>query len=168
MPVLHWEWQYVATVPLLLSVSVLPLHVVRLQLKYTRDQSEVHKVKCKQAERFEVRCLSFRVLDAFGHQKAIWSDQVTCSPPGPNEGPYMTELLLGGGVPRIHEASSPAPPRLPLFPNPQTVCYFATRLQALTHYVAPLMDGQLGCKRCQAHATRLTAVGPLWRGVEAV
>ena len=38
----------------------------------------------------------------------------------------MTHLLPGGGVPRVHGARSPVPPRLPLFATPWSVCHFAT------------------------------------------
>ena len=38
----------------------------------------------------------------------------------------MTHLLLGGGVPRVHGARSPVPPRRPHFPTPRSVRYLAT------------------------------------------
>ena len=43
------------------------------------------------------------------------------SPPGPSGGPFMTHLLPGGGVPRVHGARSPVPPRLPHFATPRSV-----------------------------------------------
>ena len=62
-----------------------------------------------------------RVLDAFRPQGATWSGQVISSPPGPSGGPSKTHLLPGGGVPRVHRARSPVPPRLPLFATPRSV-----------------------------------------------
>ena len=38
----------------------------------------------------------------------------------------MTHLLPGGGVPRVHGARSPVPPRLPLSATPRSVCHLAT------------------------------------------
>ena len=38
----------------------------------------------------------------------------------------MTQLLPGGGVPRIHRAWSPVPPRCPHFARPRSVRYLAT------------------------------------------
>ena len=55
-----------------------------------------------------------RVLDAFRPRGATWSGQVISSP-GPSGGPSKTHLLPGGGVPRVHRARSPVPPRLPRF-----------------------------------------------------
>ena len=62
-----------------------------------------------------------RVLDAFRPGGATWSGQVISSPPGPSGGPSKTHLLPGGGVPRVHRARSPVPPRLPLFATPRSV-----------------------------------------------
>ena len=66
-----------------------------------------------------------RVLDAFWPRGATWSGQVISSPPGPSGGPSKTHLLPGGGVPRVHRARSPVPPRLPLFATPWSVHQFA-------------------------------------------
>ena len=66
-----------------------------------------------------------RVLDAFGHQRATWSGQVISSPRGPSRGPFMTHLLPGGGVPQVHTARRPVPPRLPHFATPWSVRYLA-------------------------------------------
>ena len=66
-----------------------------------------------------------RVLDAFQPRRATWSGQVISSPPGPGRGPSMTHLLPGGGVPRVHRARSPVPPRLPHFATPRSVHQFA-------------------------------------------
>ena len=66
-----------------------------------------------------------RVLDAFRPRGATWSGQVISSPPGPSGGPSKTHLLPGGGVPRVHRARSPVPPRLSLFATPLSVCQFA-------------------------------------------
>ena len=66
-----------------------------------------------------------RVLDAFRPRGATWSGQVISSPPGPSGGPVMTHLLPGGGVPRVHRARSPVPPRLPHFATPRSVPYLA-------------------------------------------
>ena len=52
------------------------------------------------------------------------------SPPGPSGGPFMTHLLPGGGVPRVHRAHSPVPPRLPHFATPRSV-----------HHLAPVAAG---------------------------
>ena len=38
----------------------------------------------------------------------------------------MTHLLPGGGVPRVHRARSPVPPRLPHFATPRSVRHLAT------------------------------------------
>ena len=43
------------------------------------------------------------------------------SPPGPSGRPFMTHLLPGGGVPRVHGARSPVPPRLLHFATPRSV-----------------------------------------------
>ena len=66
-----------------------------------------------------------RVLDAFQPRGATWSGQVISSPPGPSGGPSKTHLLPGGGVPRVHGARSPDPPRLPRFATPRSVHRFA-------------------------------------------
>ena len=66
-----------------------------------------------------------RVLDAFRPRGATWSGQVISSPPGPSGGPSKTHLLLGGGVPRVHRAQSPVPPRLPLLATPWSVHHLA-------------------------------------------
>ena len=66
-----------------------------------------------------------RVLDAFRPRGATWSGQVISSPPGPSGGPSKMHLLPGGGVPRVHRARSPVPPRLPLFATPRSVHQFA-------------------------------------------
>ena len=71
--------------------------------------------------RFEVGGFILRVLDAFRPQGAPWSGQVISSPPGPSGGPSETHLLPGGGVPRVHRAWSPVPPRLPRFATPRSV-----------------------------------------------
>ena len=42
-------------------------------------------------------------------------------PPGPSGGPSKTHLLPGGGVPRVHRARSPVPPRRPRFATPRSV-----------------------------------------------
>ena len=52
---------------------------------------------------------------------ATLSGQVISSPPGPSWGPSKTHLLPGGGVPRVHRAQSPVPPRLPRFATPRSV-----------------------------------------------
>ena len=54
-----------------------------------------------------------------------WSGQVISPPPGPSRGPSNMHLLPGGGVPRVHRARSPVPPRLPRFATPQSVHQFA-------------------------------------------
>ena len=66
-----------------------------------------------------------RVLDAFRPRGATWSGHVISSPPGPSGGPSKTHLLPGGGVPRVHRARSPVPPRLPHFTTPRSVHQFA-------------------------------------------
>ena len=66
-----------------------------------------------------------RVLDAFRPWGATWSCQVISSPPGPSGGPSKTHLLPGGGVPRVHRARSPVPPRLPNFATHRSVHQFA-------------------------------------------
>ena len=70
--------------------------------------------------RFEVCFL--RVLDAFWPRGATWLGQVISSPPGPSGGPSKTHLLPGGGVPRVHRARSPVPPRLPRFAMNARAC----------------------------------------------
>ena len=62
-----------------------------------------------------------QVLDAFRPRRATWSGQVTSSPPGPSGGPFMTHLLPGGGVLRVHGARRPVPPRLPHFSTSRSV-----------------------------------------------
>ena len=66
-----------------------------------------------------------RVLDAFRPRGATWSGQVISPPPGPSGGPSKKHLLPGGGVPRLHRARSPVPPRLPCFATPGSVHQFA-------------------------------------------
>ena len=66
-----------------------------------------------------------RVLDVFRPRGATWSGQVISSPPCPSGGPSKTHLLPGGGVPRVHRARSPVPPRLPRFATPRSVHQFA-------------------------------------------
>ena len=66
-----------------------------------------------------------RVLDAFRPRGATWSGQVMSSPPGPSGVPSKTHLLPGGGLPRVHTAGSPVPPRLPRFATPRSVHQFA-------------------------------------------
>ena len=66
-----------------------------------------------------------RVLDAFRPRGATWSGHVIYSPPGPSGGPSKTHLLPGGGVPRVHRARGPVPPRLPRFATPPSVHQFA-------------------------------------------
>ena len=67
----------------------------------------------------------FRVLHAFRPRGATLSGQVISSPPGPSGGPSETHLLPVGGVPRVHRARSPVPPRLSLFATPRSVHQFA-------------------------------------------
>ena len=66
-----------------------------------------------------------RVLDAFRPRGATWLGQVISFPSGPSGGPSKTHLLPGGGVPRVHRARSPVPPRLPRFATPRSVHQFA-------------------------------------------
>ena len=66
-----------------------------------------------------------RVLDAFRPPGATWSGLVISCPPGPSGGPFMTHLLPGGGVPRVHRARSPVPPWLPHFATPRSVHHLA-------------------------------------------
>ena len=70
--------------------------------------------------------MTFRVLDILRPRGATWSGQVISSQPGPSGGPFMTHLLPGGGVPRVHGARSPVPPRLPPFATPRSVRHSAT------------------------------------------
>ena len=74
---------------------------------------------------FQVYGLILRVPDAFRPRGATWSGQVISSPAGPSGGPSKTHLLPGGGVPRVHRARSPVPPRLPCFATPRSVHQFA-------------------------------------------
>ena len=74
---------------------------------------------------FEVRGFILRVLDAFRPRGATWLGQVISSPPDPSGGPSKTHLLPGGGIPRVHRARRPVPPRLPLFATPRSVRQFA-------------------------------------------
>ena len=62
-----------------------------------------------------------QVLDAFRPWGATWSGQVISFPPGPSGGPSKTHLLPGAGVPRVHRARSPVPPRLPRFATPRSM-----------------------------------------------
>ena len=68
--------------------------------------------------------LRSRVLDAFWPCGVTWSGQVISYIL--YRGPFMTHLLPGGAVPRVHGAQSPVPPRLPLFATPRSVCHLAT------------------------------------------
>ena len=66
-----------------------------------------------------------RVLDAFRPRGATRLGQVISSPPGPRGKPSKTHLLPGGGVPWLHRAGSPVPPRLPRSATPRSVLQFA-------------------------------------------
>ena len=89
------------------------------------DVTEVFPNGCQQLTRgFEVWGLILRVLDAFRPRGATWSGQVISSLTGRSGGPSMTHLLPGGGVPRVHRARSPVPPRLLHFPSPRSVHQF--------------------------------------------
>ena len=70
--------------------------------------------------------MTFRVLDVLRPRGATWSGEVISSRPGPSGGPFMTHLLPGGGVPRVHGAGSPVPLRLPHFATPRSVRHLAT------------------------------------------
>ena len=70
---------------------------------------------------FGVWGLILRVLDAFGPQPATCSGRVISPPPGPSGRPFLTHRLPGSGVPWVHEAWSPVPPRLPHFATPRSV-----------------------------------------------
>ena len=116
----------------------------------------------------EVWGLRLWILDGLLPRGATWFGQVISSLPGPGGGPFMTHLLPGGRVARVHWARTPVPPCLPHFATPRSVCYLACR-QAITHYIAllELMLGCLGCRRCRARATGLLPVVPTdmgWRG----
>ena len=64
------------------------------------------------------------VLDAFRPRGATWLGQVISSPQSASGGSSKTHLLPGG-VPRVHRARSPVPPRLPRFATPLSVHQFA-------------------------------------------
>ena len=66
-----------------------------------------------------------RVLDASRPGGATCSGQVISSPPALSGGPSKKHLPPGGGVPRVHRARSPVPPRLPLFATPRSLHQFA-------------------------------------------
>ena len=74
----------------------------------------------------EVGGLRFQVLDPSLPRGATSSGQVISSQPGPSGGPFMTHLLPGGRVPRLHGAQSPVPLRLPLFATPRSVRHLET------------------------------------------
>ena len=78
----------------------------------------------------------------------------------------MTHLLPGGGVPWVHEARSPVPPRLPLFANPRSVRHLETVAAGSTDYVAPQTRGRPGCRCRQGTCYWFVASGtPMgWRG----
>ena len=67
-----------------------------------------------------------RLLGALRPLGTTWSGQVMSSRPAPSGGPFMTHLLPGGGVPRVHGARSPVPPRLPHFASPRSVRHLGT------------------------------------------
>ena len=117
--------------------------------------------------RSEVSGLRLQVLDAFRPRGATWSAQVISSPPGPSGDPFMTHLLPGGAVSRVNRAQTSVLSRLPPFATSRSVCYLATRLQALTYYAAPLVLGGLGRRRRRARATGLMLVGATWAGAVA-
>ena len=104
-----------------------------------------------------------RVLDAFRPRGATWSGQVISSPPGPSGGPSKTHLLPGGGVPRVHRARSPVPPRLPHFATPRSVHQFAAVAAGAYPLRRPLMRGRPGRRRCRARATGFSP----WAGAES-
>ena len=66
-----------------------------------------------------------RVLEAFQPRGATWSGQVISCPTGPSGGPFLTHLLPGGGVPRVHVARSLVPPRLFHLTTPRSVHHLA-------------------------------------------
>ena len=108
-----------------------------------------------------------RVLDAFLPRGATWSGKVISSPPGPSGGPPKTHLLPCGGVPRVHRARSPVPPRLRSFATPRSVHQFAAVAAGAYNRVAPPMPGRPGRRRRRARATGLSPVGPSWADAEA-
>ena len=67
-----------------------------------------------------------RLLGALRPLEATWSGQVMSSRPAPSGGPFMTHLLPGGGVPQVHGARSPVPPRLPHFASPRSGRHLGT------------------------------------------
>ena len=107
-----------------------------------------------------------RVLDTFQPRGATWSGQVISPPPGPSGGPSKTHLLPGGGIPRVHTARSPVPPRLPSFALPGQCVNLQPWLRALTHRVTPLMRGRPGLPALPGPCYWLVASGtPVgWRG----
>ena len=62
---------------------------------------------------------------------------------------------------------APSLPGLPIPPISGQCINSQSWLRALTHCVAPLMRGRLGCQRCRARATSLLPVGPPCAGAEA-
>ena len=108
-----------------------------------------------------------RVLDAFRPRRATWSGHVISSPPGPSGGPSKTHLLPGGGVPRVHRARSPVPPRLPHFATPRSVHQFAAVAAGAYPPRRPPNAWSPGAPAPPGPATGLSPVGPPWAGAEA-
>ena len=71
----------------------------------------------------------------------------------------MTHLLPGGGVLGFTGLGALSLPVFPISPLPGKCVTEQPRLQALTHYAAPLMRGRLGCRRRRVRATGLSPVG---------
>ena len=107
-----------------------------------------------------------RVLDAFRPRGATWSGQVISSPPGPSGEPAKTHLLPAGGVPRVHRARSPVPPRLPHFATPRSVHQFAAVAAGAYQLRRPFNAWSPGAPalpgRCYGLVASGTPVG--WRG----
>ena len=80
------------------------------------------------AERWGFQFLRFQVsvTRCSSARGATWLGQVISSQPEPNGEFFMTHLLLGGGVPRVHGARRAVPPRLPHFATPWSVRHLAT------------------------------------------
>ena len=107
-----------------------------------------------------------RVLDAFRPQGATWLGQVMSSQPGPSGEPSKTHLLPGGGVPRVHRARSPVPPRLLLFATPRSVHQFAAVAAGAYPVCCPPNAWSPGAPALPGPCYWLVAIGtPLgWRG----
>ena len=79
----------------------------------------------------------------------------------------MTHLLPGGGVPRVHGAGSPVPPRLPLLATPRSVHHLAAVAAGAYPPRRPPNAWSPGVPAPPVPCYWLVPSGTTWAGAEA-